>query len=156
MSLVLPFSPAIPGASPCHLLTTSQQHTLGFGPKRLATSANGVCALVQPPPADQLTDPVALRLTIDLSGYPYPLLGAVSRQPFRASDGRGGVTAEDQTTGECEVTLPAAAGYSVLILVLSGGGAHADCLLAAQAAAMISPELPRSGRPVSSSSPSRA
>ena len=127
---------------PCHLLTTSQERSLGFGTKRLVTGANGLCALVEPPVSGQLTVSVPLRLTIDLPDYPYPLLGAVSRQSFLASDGRPGVIALDHTSGECEVTLQATKVSSVLIYV--SGGPH-DCELATKAATIISPELPHSG-----------
>jgi hypothetical protein len=126
----------------CHLLTTSQERALGFGAKRLVTRGDGVCALVEPPVPNQLILSVPLRLTIDLADYPYPLLGVISRQSFQAADGRGGVIARDQSSGECEVTLAATKGSSVLIYV---SGSPRDCQVATQAATFISPELPRSG-----------
>jgi len=129
-------------ANACHLLTTSQARSLGFGAKRLVTGSDGICAWVESPVPSALALSVPLRLTIDLSQYPYSLLGVVSRQPFRASDGRSGEIARDQTTGECLLTLQATKGSTAVIYVT---GSAQDCELATKAANMISPELPRSG-----------
>jgi hypothetical protein len=126
----------------CHLLTTSQARTLGFGARRLVAGSDGLCAWVEPPVPNVLTVSIPLRLTIDLSQYPFPLLGVVSRESFRASDGRRGVITQDQTTGECILTLQATKGSTALIYV---SGSARDCELATAAANMISPELPRSG-----------
>jgi hypothetical protein len=123
----------------CQLLTPGQEHDLGFGAGRLASQGEGTCALVQPPGPGQLAP---LRLTIDLSDFPHPLLGLVSRQPFAASGGRTGVIAQDKTTGECEVTLQATKGSSVLIYA---SGSSQDCPLATKVATLISPELPPAG-----------
>jgi len=128
--------------NPCHLLTTSQQRSLGFGAKRLVSQGSGTCALVEPPVTGQLTLSVPLRLTIDLPGYPYPLLGTVSRRSFVAADGRRGVIAQDQTTGQCTVTLQATKDSMALIYVF---GSARNCELASTVASMISPDLPRSG-----------
>jgi hypothetical protein len=141
---------AVPTAGPdawwrtvnaCHLLTTSQARTLGFGAKRLVTGSDGICAWVEPPVTSVVTLSVPLRLTIDLSqrGYLTHLLGLVSRASFRASDGRHGVIARDQTTGECVLTLQATKASTAIIYV---SGSARDCALATTAANMISPELP--------------
>ena len=143
-----PFAPATAGpaawwrtVNPCHLLTTGQELTLGFGAKRLVNGGNGICTWVEPVVPSVLSPSAVLRLTIDLSGYPYPLLGSVSRQSFTASDGRSGVITQDET-GTCLLTLPATKGSVVLIWVL---GSTRNCTIATETANFISPELPRGG-----------
>lgn len=130
------------GVNPCHLLTTSQARTLGFGAKRLVTGGNGICAWVEPAAPDVLTASTLLRLTIVLSPYPDYMLGEISRHSFRAANGRPGEIARDETTGDCLLTLQATKGPTAVIFV---SGSAQDCTLATEAANFISPELPRTG-----------